>query len=273
MITSRHNSRVKQARKLAHARSRDQHHAFLGEGVRLIEDALRAHVLPHTVFFCAETLSARGERLLSELAKRSVELLACSESVFRSLSETVTPQGVAAILPLATLPMPARIASLLVLDQVRDPGNAGALLRSAEAAGVDCVLCSPQTVDPYNPKVVRAAMGAHFRLPIRRVQDWDEACALIDTIGQCFLADASGAVAYNVVDWSRPSVLIIGGEAEGASAHARRVSQAIKIPMEGAVESLNAAVAGSVILFEAARQRRMQTDGENQRIAPNDLSR
>ena len=138
---------------------------------------------------------------------------------------------------------------------MRDPGNLGTILRSAEAAGVGQVLLAPGTVDAYNPKVVRGAMGAHFRLPLESL-DWP---AIAERVAgrAVWLADAAGEIAYDQVDWTAPSALIVGGEAAGAGQRAAELATGrVCIPMTGGAESLNAAMAATVILFEAARQRR-----------------
>ncbi len=118
---------------------------------------------------------------------------------------------------------------------------------------MDAVLLSPATVDSFNPKVVRAAMGAHFHLPISELR-WDEIAALMKDLARIYLADAHGEVNYARADWSRPLALIVGGEAEGASENARRMATArVSIPLARHAESLNAAMAGTVLLFEAAK--------------------
>ena len=144
-----------------------------------------------------------------------------------------------------------------MLDGLRDPGTAGTLIRSAEAAGVQAVLFCPGTVDPFNDKVVRAGMGAHFRLPIRACRSWTHVQKYLGVDKRLYLADASGTRSYDAVDWTQPSALIVGGEANGASDQAREAAMAVNIPMLGSAESLNAGMAGAVILFEAARQRRI----------------
>jgi TrmH family RNA methyltransferase len=259
MITSTNNQRIKEARKLSQKRHRDASGLLLLEGVRLISDAWQSGVRPVLVFYAPEQMPANeaaGSQLLDLLAQAQIECLACSPAVFASLVATVTPQGIAALTPLPRLPLPADPTLTLVLDQVRDPGNAGTLLRSAEAAGVSQVLFAPNTVDPYNDKVVRAGMGAHFRLPLRASPSWAEIERRLGATPQRYLADAHAQLAYDQVDWRKPSALIIGGETAGASPEAQQLAQPIAIPMHSAVESLNAAVAGAVILFEAARQRR-----------------
>jgi TrmH family RNA methyltransferase len=118
------------------------------------------------------------------------------------------------------------------------------------------VIFAPDTVDPFNDKVLRAGMGAHFRLPLRTCQRWNDVRPLLHADQQIYLAEATASRAYDQVDWRAPVALIVGGEAAGASQEAQALAQPIAIPMLGRAESLNAAVAGAIILFEAARQRR-----------------
>ena len=176
-----------------------------------------------------------------------------------SCADTTAPQGVIVIVPLVHLqPRPGLI---LVLDGLRDPGNLGTVLRSAEAAGVGQVLLSPGTVDMYNPKVVRAGMGAHFRLAAA-FADWP-AIARSLAGRAVWLADARGQVAYDSVEWTLPSALIVGGESEGTGQEAADLARGrVRIPMAAGSESLNAAMATTVILFEAARQLRIRADDQ-----------
>jgi TrmH family RNA methyltransferase len=257
MITSASNPRIKAACKLRRARQRRKQGRMLMEGVRLVEDAWRAGVRPETVFYAPALVehNQRALALLQAMDTAGVESLACSEAAFAALAETVTPQGIAAVVPLPAMGPPERPTLILLLDQVREPGNAGALLRSAEAAGADLVIFAPNTVDPFNDKAVRAGMGAHFRLPLQICRTWEQVLGLLGDI-PLYLAEARADLAYDEMDWRRPAGLVVGGEADGASEEARRAATPIAIPMLGDAESLNAAVAGAVILFEAARQRR-----------------
>ncbi len=260
MITSPKNSRIKAAQRLHRKRHRQQAGTLLLEGVRLIRDALSAGIAPHTVFYAPDIVgnNAAAQGLLHDMASMG-EHLACTDAVFRSLTDTVTPQGIAALVPLPALPFPAELTFTLILDQVREPGNAGTLLRSAEAAGADAVIFGPNTVDPFNDKVVRAAMGAHFRLPLQTCVSWAEADALLRGDQRLYLAEANASTPYDAIDWQQSVALVVGGEANGASADARADTIPIAIPMQSATESLNAAIAGAVILFEAARQRRQHS--------------
>jgi TrmH family RNA methyltransferase len=169
-------------------------------------------------------------------------------------SDTQTPPGLLAVLPMPALAPPAPLTLALVLDALADPGNLGTLLRTALAAAVQVVFLAPGSVDPFNPKVVRGAMGAHFHLPIIAA-GWEPIAQALSGL-DLYLAEAGGGLAYTAVDWRRPAALIVGSEAAGPSAAARALSpRPVTIPMPGRAESLNAAVAAAVILFESARQR------------------
>jgi TrmH family RNA methyltransferase len=258
VITSAANPHVKLARKLHRKRHRDREGLCLLEGVRLVRDAWQAGVLPRLVFVSSDYLGSRPavQALVDDLVEAGARLLPCSPEIFATISETVTPQGIAAIVPIPKLSLPQHLGLILMLDRVREPGNAGTLLRSAAAAGVDLVIFGPETVDPYNGKVLRAAMGAHFRVPLHICSQWIDVKAILPQELNVYVADAGATRVYDEVDWSQPSALVVGGEAAGPSPEARDIAIPIAIPMENGIESLNAAVAGSVILFEAALQRR-----------------
>lgn len=254
MITSPHNERVKQVRALVRRRVREREAHFVVEGTRLVEEMVRAGVRPALVFYTPAWLASSPARLLAPALEQAAGgAWLVTEPVLEACAETDSPQGVLAVAPFQQIrPRPGLI---LILDRLRDPGNLGTILRSAQASGVGQVILTPETVDLHNPKVVRGAMGAHFRLPIARL-DWD---ALRDRVAALavWLADARGRVAYDAVDWTLPTALIIGGEAEGAGQEARTLAgEGVSIPMVPESESLNAAMAATVILFEAARQRR-----------------
>lgn len=258
LITSLANDKVRWARSLYRSRTRRQEGQYLIEGVRLVEEALRVGINPTLVFVSPDLdQSARGQALLRTLQENSKlreRLFPVSQKVLQAVADTVTPQGVVAAVPMLETP-PGPPGMILVLDRLRDPGNVGTILRTADAAGVEAVLLVRGSADPYNPKVVRSAMGALFRLPLRTRLHWP---AVQQQVGErpVFLAKAQGGQRYDQVDWCSPSALIIGGEAEGASqeAHALATGQ-VHIPMAPGVESLNAAVATAVLLFEARRQR------------------
>jgi TrmH family RNA methyltransferase len=253
MITSRSNPRVKYVRRLqADRRFRYREQAFVVEGTRWLSDLVRSAVTPREIYCTTEWLgSAANEALLARLA---VTPTTVDPPIMAEMSDTETPPGVLAVVPLISRPIPDSRSLLLVLDAVGNPGNLGTMLRTAAAAGVDGVLLGPGCVDPYNPKVVRGSMGAHLRLPFVGMS-WGEIVAAVSDMA-VWLAVAEGGEDYSDVNWRRPSALIVGSEASGANTAAQEVATGqVTIPMQDQTESLNAAVAAAVILFEAARQR------------------
>lgn len=270
MITSPANAHVKLIRLLAtNRKERARERLFVLEGVRLISDARAAQATLPLLLYEPEQLASTpaGATLLAQIADLPQSYPATAR-VLAAATATVTPQGVVA---LAQMPqwdiaqLGQRAASagpVLVLDTLQDPGNAGTLLRSAVAAGVRAVLSTIGTVDLYSPKVVRAGMSAHFALPLLPDLTWAAIHVTLHTLlgpaPLIYAADMHGDLPYYAADWLQPAALIIGNEAHGISAAARAAaSQLLSIPMCASTESLNAAIAGSVILFEALRQRRV----------------
>jgi TrmH family RNA methyltransferase len=255
MITSTRNERVKYVRSLARRRVRQREGRFLVEGSRLVREAVEAALTPALALYTeAWAASAAGQELLPKLKDAAEGVWLVSESVMTACADTQSPQGVIAVVPFVH--NPPREGVWLVLDQVRDPGNLGTILRSAEAAGVGLVALMPGTVDLYSPKVVRSAMGAHFRVPSESL-DWTRLSKRVAG-RDVWLAEAEADLPYDAVDWNRASVLILGAEASGAGEAARTLSTGrVGIPMESGAESLNVAMAATVILFEMARQKRL----------------
>lgn len=254
MITSIHNPRIQLTRSLlGRSKGRRPTGAFVAEGVRLVEEALAAG-WPIRFVLAAESLGDRARKLVSSLQVHGVEVESVVDNLMQSISETEASQGLLAVLEPFPLAIPSKPSFILVPDMVRDPGNLGTLLRSAAAAGVQAVFLPPETADAFAPKVVRAGMGAHFRLPIVSLE-WD--AIRVRTRGLAvYLAELEAATPCWQVDFKTPLALIIGGEAQGASQAARQLAdQQVCIPMPGRSESLNAAIAGSILMFEVVRQR------------------
>jgi RNA methyltransferase, TrmH family len=254
MISSVANPKVKLIRNL-HARRavRAAEGLFVVEGVRLIEEALRAPGPPRLALY-VDGLDTRAQAALELLHARGAAVELVTPQVMAAASGTDTPPGLLAIVPVPALDPPASLTLALVVDGLRDPGNLGTILRTADAAGVKVVFLAPGTVDAYNPKVVRGAMGAHFHLPIVAL-GWEALAQRLAGL-TLWLAEARAGRSYQQVDWRPASALIIGAEAAGPSPAARYlVPELVNIPMPGQAESLNAAVATGIILFEAAKQR------------------
>lgn len=257
MITSSQNPKLKLVRALqGRPKERREESAFLIEGVRLVEEALAAN-WPIRFVLYSDGLSERGNTLIEKLKSAGHEVDDAAGDLLQAASETETSQGILAVLELEVLPLPDQSIFILIPDQIRDPGNLGTLIRTAAAAGVDAVFLPPETADAFAPKVVRAGMGAHFWLPIQPMA-WDEIEQVCKRAGlQIFLADMFGQSCWKT-DFNVPLALIVGGESEGASPQARELANSIvSIPMPGDAESLNAGVAGAVLMFEVVRQRNL----------------
>lgn len=267
MITSTSNSKVKYVRRLqADRRFREREQAFVVEGTRWLSELIPPAHRPQLILYTnAWHNKPEHTSILLQLdepaqavvpAQAAVPAQAVSEEVMASMSDTETPPGVLAVLAMQPRPLAPEPTLLLVLDRIRTPGNLGTMLRTAAAAGADGVLLGPGCVDAYNPKVLRGGMGAHLRLPIHHLS-WQEIREKTEGL-TVWVAAADGDVPYTDVNWRQPSALIIGSEATGAGEQAEKIGDGrVYIPMYAATESLNAAMAAGVILFEAVRQRRM----------------
>jgi TrmH family RNA methyltransferase len=256
MITSAHNPKIQQVRALqGRGRARHAAQSFVIEGVRLVEEAFEAGWEVELVLHSGE-LNPRGGALLQGFQERGASIEAVSPNVMQAASDTQTPQGILAVVRMVSLPMPERPDFIFIVDGVRDPGNLGTMLRTATAAGVNAVLLTPGSVDPFSPKVLRAGMGAHFRIPIQNME-WEEVARLVhDHHLHVYLAAARQGQPHTRADLRRPLALIIGGEAEGAGSSGRGLAdECVHIAMPGRVESLNAAAAAAILLFEVVRQR------------------
>lgn len=258
MITSTSNPRIKEIRRLQNSsRARRESKAFVVEGLRLVAEAAGAgwpaRLVLHTPY-----LDSRGQELLNHFQQAGAQIESASEQVLRSASDTQNPQGLLVVLEQQPPAQPAVLDFVLILDHLSDPGNLGSILRTAAAAGVQLVLLAPGCADPYAPKVLRSGMGAHFRLPLRQ-EDWPSIARLCsENIPplKVYLAQSSGTQSYSAANFRQPLALLIGSEAHGAGTQAHKLAQQqIYIPMHQQVESLNAAAAAAVLLFEAARQR------------------
>jgi TrmH family RNA methyltransferase len=256
MITSSTNPKIKLIRQLQQSsRTRNEAKAFVIEGIRLAEEALASGWPVQLVLYTNE-LSERGREVLNGFIQSGAPTEEVHPSLLRLASDTPTPQGLLAVLRRAELPLPAALDFFILLDGLRDPGNLGTILRCASAAGAQAVGLTPGSVDVFSPKVMRAGMGAHFHLPVVEL-DWETITRIVDQHHlRVFLATSSQGASCFEQDLTQPLALIIGGEADGASQEAYRLAHAtLRIPMPGRAESLNAASAAAVLMFEVVRQR------------------
>jgi TrmH family RNA methyltransferase len=255
-VLSRREERL--LRSLRQRKTREAEGLFLVEGVRAVED-LAASALPVRFALAASTLgdTPRGRALLDVLAAKGVAVHQATERELAALADTETPQGILAVAPIPAagldgLRVEAEPAVIVVLDAVQDPGNLGTLARTAEALGAVGVVALPGTVDPWNPKSVRAAMGSTFRLPVVPA-DWEALSPWLSSRGFATLAAAAGGEPLGEPRPSR-AALVLGNEGAGISEDTRaRADRVVGIPIRGRAESLNVAAAGAILLYELLR--------------------
>ena len=281
LITSPTNPRISKLKDLHTARGRKKSGLFLMEGPNLLEALFNADMVPREVYYQPAYLqrTAKGKALLDRLLHSSAledeQRVEVSERVIEAISDTITSQGVVSVLPLVefqedeirvrrtqhgSTTQEMQRPVLLVLDDIADPGNMGTILRTALATDVDTILLTPNCVDCYSPKVVRAAAGTHLLLPIVSNASWEAIAERTQIhckgLTRVLLAEAGCPMLYYEQDLTHPFALIIGNEAHGPSSEARRLATtSITIPLANGVESLNAAMATGVVLYEAVRQR------------------
>jgi len=243
--------------------------AFVAEGVELLRTALRAGVAIESVYLAPEGVA---DRLTRETCDRALDagarVFQLAPGVLERVADTVTPQPVLTVLPMlgaagTDLADPSGQTLVVVLVDVRDPGNAGTVLRTADASGVSSVIFSGESVDPYNPKTVRASAGSLFHVPFSIEADPVALATSLAGRGYRTLATVvRDGDDYAALDWSIPTALFLGNEASGLEPEAlAAIGGAVAIPMEGRAESLNVGVACAVLCFEALRQRRSSGPG------------
>jgi RNA methyltransferase, TrmH family len=256
VISSTTNPRVKRVCGLQSSRGeRAASQRFVLEGVTLVREGLiagaRFDEVFHTQSF-ADTPEQAG--LLANLARSGASALSVTDAVMRRMADTQTPQGILAVAPFVQLATPESPNFVLIVDSVRDPGNLGTILRLSAGAALPLVLLTPGTVDLYNPKVVRSAMGAHFAVPVETAA-WDAIAGRLPS-QRIFLADSQGGIPHFDANWLEPCALVVSDEAHGPGDEARRMAgQRVTIPMPGKTESFNVAMATGILIYEMIRQR------------------
>ena len=258
-ITSLEHPLVKLARSMHSPQGRRRHRSCLVEGRRVVEAAASV-VAPttvlHTASFAQSDAGARA--LVRRFRVAGVTIREVSEDVMASVSDTVQPQGIVAVMPLPAWPTDRRnewgASLVLILDAISDPGNAGTLVRVA--AGVSAsILATTSTTDLWAPKVVRAGAGAHFSTAIQSHVQWEDVARILPQRVEVVVTDPQAEATLWDLDLTGPVAIVVSNEAHGATDGARRhAHRAARIP-QGSGESLNAAVAGAVVVYEAVRQR------------------
>ncbi|MDF2886037.1 MAG: hypothetical protein K0R23_422 [Lacrimispora sp.] len=258
MITSSANGKVKQVMNLIKkAKARNDSGLFVTEGLRIFKEI--PPELIDSVFVSESFLKEDEQRRLIDGLKHEV----LTDEVFSVMSDTRTPQGILALVKQhyytpEDLTRAAGPAFLLILETIQDPGNLGTIIRAGEGAGITGVLMNSTTADIYNPKVIRSTMGSVFRVPFVYTNDLTASILQLKEQGiKLYAAHLDGRNNYEKEDYTVDTGFLIGNEANGLTEDTARLADAyIKIPMMGSVESLNAAVAASVLMFETAKQRR-----------------
>ena len=272
MITSPSNQHIAQLHSLHTPKGRAQEDSFLIEGPHLLDAALDAHLVPRLIVYDPEQLGrgARGRQLLGRIeAARAAgaTALEAAPAALERASEARTPQGVVAAVATADV-APEKVRArrrgrfrplLFVVDGVSDPGNLGTILRSAEAFGAAGIFLTEGTVSPYNSKVLRGSAGSIFRLPFLQISS-AELVPLLRAHGVRLLATSSHqGTPLPQISWTLPLAIFIGNEGAGLSRElTRQMDETLAIPQTSQVESLNAGVAASIVLYEAAKSQKSE---------------
>jgi TrmH family RNA methyltransferase len=233
------------------------------EGLRLCEEALHSKLPIESVIYSDEIAGKkRAKEFLTQVELVAKRMATVSEKLLATISYTKTPQGVILIGARPTAGSEALLESdkpalLVIMHNINNPVNVGAILRTAEAAGATGAVTTKQTSDPFSPKALRGAMGSAFRLPVWSGPDYEKVLAWCRSQNISMIcADAGGTKSYSSVDWTRPTALVLGPESEGLSPEEiDAADECVSVPMQGKVESLNVAVTAGVVLYEAVRQR------------------
>jgi len=264
-IHSSDNTTYKHVKQLLKKKFRDEYEQYIIEGVRIVLDAVENKKPIEWIFFCDDLYNTSGgEQLLQLLIEHNYKIYRISDKMYAEISDTKNPQGIMAILPFEKHDLESIMlkenALLIFLDRIQDPGNLGTILRTADAAGVDAVLMAKGCVDLYNLKTIRATMGSIFHLPIVNLKSTEEVMNVLKERGFQIISTSLNAQKYYYdVDFLNRMTIVIGNEANGILPEIIQESDhVVKIPMVGNAESLNAAVAASIIMYEAVRQKYIQ---------------
>jgi TrmH family RNA methyltransferase len=260
-ITSPQNPRVKAAVRLREARHRAKQGRILVDGARELERAVRAGVALLEVFVCEPLCKgADARRLLARLPDCGAEVLAVAEPVFRKLAFGERAEGFVAVAAMPT----ARLCDLrlprdplvAVLEGVQKPGNVGAVLRAADAAGVSAVIVADPGTDLYNPNAIRASLGTIFTVPVAAATAADTLDWLRGHELALFAARVDGSIPYTEADYRRPAAVVLGSEAHGlTAAWSGHDVTSVRVPMLGQADSLNVSATAAVLFYEVLRQR------------------
>lgn len=264
-INSKENATFKQIKQLQKKKYRDQYEKYIIEGVRIILDTLENHKTIEYIVYCDDLYNTGGgEELLKLFMDKKYKIYHLSNKLFSEITDTKNPQGILAVLPMekqdTDLVLDKEDAFVIILDRIQDPGNLGTILRTADAAGAHAVFLSKGCVDLYNPKTIRSTMGSIYNIPVVNNVFTKELIHKLKSKGYQIISTGLEAKEYYFdIDFTGKTAIVIGNEAKGILQEILTESDHIvKIPMEGKAESLNAAVATSIMAYEVLRQKYSQ---------------
>ncbi len=260
-ITSESNINIKEVRSLHKKKYREKTSLFFVEGLKFVMDAFFSGVKIKSVFYSESFAESKLLNHIKSHKKYNISLFKIPDKLFTYISDTDNPQGILAVIKMKKYVLYDLFDNtnlFVIADSIRDPGNMGTILRTAEAAGFSGVLLTPACVDIYNPKVVRATAGSIFHIPSAYCSSVTDLILRLKSRGiKIYASHAKGKIRYFDADMKKDVAIVIGNEADGISRIIKEeADMLVKIPMEGRAESLNASIAAGIMIYESLRQRK-----------------
>lgn len=260
-ITSSKNPKIKEIKSLYRRKNRWNTGLFIIEGVKIVEECIDNNYSLENIIYSDELFNTNGGIEIYERIRAYENLICVPNSLFKEISDTENPQGIMALAKITERPIEDLYKKenpfILFLEEIQDPGNMGTIIRTADAFNLDGIIVSEGSVDIYNPKVIRSTMGSIFRTPIYHIEDSIETIERLKSMGfGIFATSLQGEDYIYNMDFKNPSLILIGNESKGLSNELHSLAhQWIKIPILGGAESLNVAIATSIIIYEGIKQR------------------
>jgi RNA methyltransferase, TrmH family len=258
-ITSKDNSLIKEIKKLKEKKYRSEKRLFIIEGFRFVEEALKSSFHIETICVSENSLSKLSDYGLENHLEGNVKVISLAEGIFNTLSSTESPQGILAIVRMKSSEVFNNTNNYVLIDKVQDPGNLGTIIRTAHAAGCSGVILTKGTVDLYNEKTLRSTMGSIFNIPIIEDKDLSFTKELRNNGYKLVCSSLDTEYNFYDIDLTQKLIISVGNEGNGISKELYDISDIkVKIPMPGGAESLNVAVAASIMIYEGVRQKNIK---------------
>ena len=260
-ITSPKNQKIKQIKSLYRRKNRWDTGLFIIEGVKIIEECIDNNYLLESIIYSDELFSTNGGVEIYERIKSYENLIYVPNSLFKEISDMESPQGIMALAKVTERSVEDLYRKdnpfILFLEEIQDPGNMGTIIRTADSFNLDGIIVSEGSVDIYNPKVIRSTMGSIFRMPIYHIEDNIETIERFKSMGfKIYATSLQGEDYIYNMNFKDPSLILIGNESKGLSSELHSLAHKwLKIPILGGAESLNVAIATSIIIYEGIKQR------------------